>query len=419
MPGPLDGLRVVELAQGWSGPFCGDGARRPRRGTSSRSSRSKATSRGGLGPTLRAWRGYPLPRAESQQARDRDRSRPGAGSGRPATAHRLGRRADRESPSRRAGTPGSRTRSRCAAATRRSSTASVTPFGNEGPYRRLGGFRARRPGHERDSPRCWARPAPPRWCSAVARRASTPASTSSSGSSRALMSRARTAQGQSGAYLRARRARGAADGVRIGGLPVRGRSQPRGSRPASAAGRAAAPLRGLKTKDMAIDFTFYVSGYIPNDDAWREFFERMGAPELAADPRFRDRARSRQQQAGVRRHARGRCSPTRTSTKIMDVILELGGMAAPYHTVEAMAKHPQAVANDMVIEVTHPLVGELRMIGMPSRFLGTPAEVTLPAADARAALDRCARRARFHAYRDRGAAGRRGHLGPPDGPAPR
>ena len=62
----------------------------------------------------------------------------------------------------------------------------------------------------------------------------------------------------------------------------------------------------------------------------------------------------------------------------MDIILKYGGMASPYHTLQAMAAHPQAQANEMIISVQHPTLGELKMIGMPSWFHGTPAKVVLP-----------------------------------------
>ncbi len=64
--------------------------------------------------------------------------------------------------------------------------------------------------------------------------------------------------------------------------------------------------------------------------------------------------------------------------EVMAICVKHGGMASPYHTLEAMAQHPQTIANDMIITVEHATLGELRMIGMPSRFDGSPAEVVLP-----------------------------------------
>ena len=35
-------------------------------------------------------------------------------------------------------------------------------------------------------------------------------------------------------------------------------------------------------------------------------------------------------------------------------------------------RHPQAVENDMVIEMEHPVAGTVRMLGMPFRLSETP-----------------------------------------------
>ena len=373
MPGPLDGLRVVELAQGWSGPFCGMelgdlGADvikvEPLEGDLTR----------GLGPRFAHGEAIPflaLNRSKRGIAIDLDQEQ-GV-----TVLRRLIDWADVliESP-----LPGAPARPGLDAESLRGSHPSlvhgvVTPFGNEGPYsdwagselvvQAMSGF-----------PALLGEAGAPPVVLGGGQASLYAGEYLFIGILGALMSRARTAQGQS-----------VHTSVLAGlvGQPMAYVSEdfqyeddPSPEAAAPPAPRASgAPLRGLKTKDMAIDFTFYVSGYIPNDDAWREFFERMGAPELAADPRFAtepDRVNNKQEFDATLEAL----FADKDVYEIMDVILELGGMAAPYHTVEAMAKHPQAVANDMVIEVTHPLVGELRMIGMPSRFLGTPAEVTLP-----------------------------------------
>ena len=41
---------------------------------------------------------------------------------------------------------------------------------------------------------------------------------------------------------------------------------------------------------------------------------------------------------------------------------------------EALAE-PQAAARDMIETVQHPTIGELKLVGMPYKFSGTPASV--------------------------------------------
>ena len=48
-----------------------------------------------------------------------------------------------------------------------------------------------------------------------------------------------------------------------------------------------------------------------------------------------------------------------------------------YMVAEALAD-PQAAARAMIETVTHPAIGELKLVGMPYKFSGTPASVRLP-----------------------------------------
>ncbi len=142
---------------------------------------------------------------------------------------------------------------------------------------------------------------------------------------------------------------------------------------------AARPMTGfmsIKTSDMVVDFAFFASGYIPNETAWHNFFLDLGATEMAEDPRFADKESratySADLIAGLERH----CAD-RTADEVWALVHRQGGMGAPYHTMKAVMAHPHALANEMVLTVNHPLLGELKMIGMPWWFQGSPAEVTM------------------------------------------
>ena len=133
----------------------------------------------------------------------------------------------------------------------------------------------------------------------------------------------------------------------------------------------------LPTKDMAVDFTFLSSGYITSEVGWTNFLRDIGAPEMADDPRFNTQsgrgANAQEFRSQLQSHL-----VTKTAAEVLEVCRKHGGMAAAYHTLEAMVTHPHTIANDMVLSVEHPLLGQLKMIGMPSWFHGTPAKVVLP-----------------------------------------
>lgn len=152
--------------------------------------------------------------------------------------------------------------------------------------------------------------------------------------------------------------------------------QARATRAARGLGPNAGPERGTATKDMGINFMFYISGYIPNEAAWSNFFRDIGAPSMAEDPRFNVQtgrsANAALLQAELEKHL-----ATFTAYEALDIIQKYGGMSAAFHTMEAAMTHPQTLANNMVVAVDHPLLGELKMVGMPSWFHDTPAVVEL------------------------------------------
>jgi crotonobetainyl-CoA:carnitine CoA-transferase CaiB-like acyl-CoA transferase len=54
---------------------------------------------------------------------------------------------------------------------------------------------------------------------------------------------------------------------------------------------------------------------------------------------------------------------------------EGGGIAAPVHTLEEAASHPQALANEYIAEVDHPKEGRIRVLGVPVKLHKTPGRV--------------------------------------------
>jgi crotonobetainyl-CoA:carnitine CoA-transferase CaiB-like acyl-CoA transferase len=54
---------------------------------------------------------------------------------------------------------------------------------------------------------------------------------------------------------------------------------------------------------------------------------------------------------------------------------EAGGIAAPIHTFQEAATHPQALANEYVVEVDHPEQGRIRVVGLPFKLHKTPGRV--------------------------------------------
>jgi crotonobetainyl-CoA:carnitine CoA-transferase CaiB-like acyl-CoA transferase len=69
----------------------------------------------------------------------------------------------------------------------------------------------------------------------------------------------------------------------------------------------------------------------------------------------------------------------RPSATWLAVLSALGVPAGPVLTIAEMLAHPQVRARDMVVQTSHPTVGDTQAIGCPIKFSETPTNVTRPA----------------------------------------
>jgi crotonobetainyl-CoA:carnitine CoA-transferase CaiB-like acyl-CoA transferase len=66
---------------------------------------------------------------------------------------------------------------------------------------------------------------------------------------------------------------------------------------------------------------------------------------------------------------------TKNRDEWLKLIDEAGGIAAPVHTLEEAAAHPQVLANEYIAEVDHPKEGRIRVLGLPVKLHKTPGRV--------------------------------------------
>jgi crotonobetainyl-CoA:carnitine CoA-transferase CaiB-like acyl-CoA transferase len=111
---------------------------------------------------------------------------------------------------------------------------------------------------------------------------------------------------------------------------------------------------------------------------WERLLGILGEPELARDPRFRtntERMANRQALEAALNAVFGR-RPTEDWMKL----LEQGGFpAGPVLTISEMHADPQTRARDMVVATDHPVAGRIETIGLPVKFGATPGGVRKPA----------------------------------------
>ncbi|MFF7635100.1 CaiB/BaiF CoA transferase family protein [Kitasatospora sp. NPDC008050] len=109
-----------------------------------------------------------------------------------------------------------------------------------------------------------------------------------------------------------------------------------------------------------------------SDHNWRDFFGFVGRPELADDPRFRSLS-DRDHNADELYTLLGEFTPRRTSAAWQEFCDSASIPAGPVLSLEEAAATDYAVEGGLVQAVEHPTEGGYRLIGQPVRFLATPA----------------------------------------------
>ena len=129
-----------------------------------------------------------------------------------------------------------------------------------------------------------------------------------------------------------------------------------------------APYQAFETADGWINIG------AANQTNWERLVTVLGAPELNDDPRFASNA-----ERIVNREALEEVLSvilrTRSTAEWLDLLETSGIPAGPVLSIDEMHHDPQTLARDMVPEVTHPVAGVVRTLGLPVKFSETPGSV--------------------------------------------
>jgi succinate---hydroxymethylglutarate CoA-transferase len=116
---------------------------------------------------------------------------------------------------------------------------------------------------------------------------------------------------------------------------------------------------------------------VGNDDQFARFAERLGHPEWLTDERFArnaDRVRNRTaMDAAVAAVMAGR-----TRAEWIAALEPAGIPVGPINSVEEALTSAHTGARAMVVDVDHPTLGPVPLVGIPFRMFGTPAAIRRP-----------------------------------------
>ena len=116
---------------------------------------------------------------------------------------------------------------------------------------------------------------------------------------------------------------------------------------------------------------------VGSDGLWRRFTAATGLDELTDDPRYATNP-DRVQHRDTLIPRITQALATRGCAEWTDRLNAAGVPAGPVNTVPAALEQPQIAARDMVVEVEHPVAGMLRMLGTPLKLSAQPASIRRP-----------------------------------------
>jgi crotonobetainyl-CoA:carnitine CoA-transferase CaiB-like acyl-CoA transferase len=129
-----------------------------------------------------------------------------------------------------------------------------------------------------------------------------------------------------------------------------------------------APYQAFRTRDGWIN----IGG--ANQANWERIAEVLGKREWCVDPRFATnsaRMKHREDLAALMEQVLA----TRGSAEWLSLFDAAGVPAGPVHDMGAALGHAQTLARGMVVELTHPEAGATRALGCPLHFSATPTRV--------------------------------------------
>ena len=116
---------------------------------------------------------------------------------------------------------------------------------------------------------------------------------------------------------------------------------------------------------------------VGNQRLWHQFCRAIGQPELDTDPRFITNTDRMQHRAELKTVLAARL----TGLTRDELIGRLRAHAVPCGQVRTVAEalaQPQLAARDMVVELAHPELGTVRLLGNPIKLSRSPAVLHRP-----------------------------------------
>ncbi len=128
------------------------------------------------------------------------------------------------------------------------------------------------------------------------------------------------------------------------------------------------PFKGFRAKDG------YLAIGIPSDQYWPNFCKALGIQNLEKDPVFATNIERVKNREAVETLIQS-ILEQKTTAEWLKKFEEADSLGGPMYKPEEALADPQVAANDMIVTVDHPVCGKVKMIGIPMKLSRTPGRV--------------------------------------------
>src|SRR5262245_30809289 len=142
--------------------------------------------------------------------------------------------------------------------------------------------------------------------------------------------------------------------------------------PMGSAHRLSAPYQVFKASDG-----HFALG-AANQANWHKLCDAIGRPELQEDPRFGTNSDRTTNQIELARIL-GAVFAGKPVEHWMAALEQAGVPVGPVYGISQVYSDPQVVAREMSVEIEHPAAGSTRVIGVPVKLSATPGRIRRPA----------------------------------------
>jgi crotonobetainyl-CoA:carnitine CoA-transferase CaiB-like acyl-CoA transferase len=128
------------------------------------------------------------------------------------------------------------------------------------------------------------------------------------------------------------------------------------------------PYESFQAKDGFVNIA------VTNQKQWENFCQVLGFAEIAKDPRF-EAMKARLANYAELRPMIERVVARMTRAEVINAMSEVGIPAGPINTVGEILEDPHIHAREMVVQLTDPEYGPLKLLGIPIKLSSTPGVV--------------------------------------------